>query len=51
MRRAPLLLGYAAAGLPAPRWAVPAAPAPLIVDAVRTMPDEPGAGKVPVRRR
>ncbi|MEW2594847.1 hypothetical protein AB0893_30995 [Micromonospora aurantiaca] len=40
-----LLLGYAvAAGLPAPRWAVPAALVPLIVDAVRTMPAEPGAG-------
>ncbi|MGY4910281.1 hypothetical protein [Micromonospora aurantiaca (nom. illeg.)] len=42
-----LLLGYAvAAGLPAPRWAVPAALVPLIVDAVRTMPAEPGAGDV-----
>ncbi|MEU7173636.1 hypothetical protein ABZ949_19340 [Micromonospora tulbaghiae] len=40
-----LLLGYAvAAGLPAPRWAVPAALVPLVVDAVRTMPAEPGAG-------
>ncbi|MEW2443818.1 hypothetical protein [Micromonospora marina] len=40
-----LLLGYAvAAGLPAPRWAVPVALVPLIVDAVRTMPAEPGAG-------
>ncbi|MFF0878400.1 hypothetical protein [Micromonospora aurantiaca (nom. illeg.)] len=40
-----LLLAYAvAAGLPAPRWAVPAALVPLIVDAVRTMPTEPGAG-------
>ncbi|MEU8316365.1 hypothetical protein [Micromonospora sp. NPDC048887] len=40
-----LLLAYAvAAGLPAPRWAVPVALAPLIVDAVRTMPAEPGAG-------
>ncbi|WP_435232967.1 hypothetical protein [Micromonospora aurantiaca (nom. illeg.)] len=42
-----LLLAYAvAAGLPAPRWAVPAALVPLIVDAVRTMPAEPGAGDV-----
>ncbi|MFJ8832943.1 hypothetical protein [Micromonospora aurantiaca] len=42
-----LLLGYAvAAGLPAPRWAVPAALVPLIVDAVRTVPAEPGAGDV-----
>ncbi|MDX5459666.1 hypothetical protein [Micromonospora tulbaghiae] len=41
-----LLLGYAvAAGLPAPRWAVPAALVPLVVDAVRTMPAEPGAGE------
>lgn len=40
-----LLLGYAvAAGLPAPRWAVPTALVPLVVDAVRTMPAEPGAG-------
>ncbi|WP_349878052.1 hypothetical protein ABIH81_29015 [Micromonospora sp. HUAS YX12] len=40
-----LLLAYAvAAGLRAPRWAVPAALVPLIVDAVRTMPAEPGAG-------
>ncbi|EWM64739.1 hypothetical protein MCBG_01872 [Micromonospora sp. M42] len=40
-----LLLAYAvAAGLPAPRWAVPAALAPLIVDAVRTMPAGPGTG-------
>ncbi|MEU5831158.1 hypothetical protein, partial [Micromonospora tulbaghiae] len=40
-----LLLGYAvAAGLPAPRWAVPVALVPLVVDAVRTMPAEPGAG-------
>ncbi|WP_435122263.1 hypothetical protein [Micromonospora tulbaghiae] len=40
-----LLLGYAvAAGLPAPRWAVPAALVPLVVAAVRTMPAEPGAG-------
>ncbi|MBF5030846.1 hypothetical protein IRY44_13935 [Micromonospora sp. ANENR4] len=40
-----LLLGYAvAAGLPAPRWVVPVALVPLIVDAVRTMPAEPGAG-------
>ncbi|WP_409072816.1 hypothetical protein [Micromonospora chalcea] len=40
-----VLLAYAvAAGLPAPRWAVPAALAPLIVDAVRTMPAGPGAG-------
>ncbi|MDO3685009.1 hypothetical protein [Micromonospora sp. C28ISP2-4] len=40
-----LLLAYAvAAGLPAPRWAVPAALVPLLVDAVRTMPAEPGAG-------
>ncbi|MEU8071878.1 hypothetical protein AB0B20_19190 [Micromonospora sp. NPDC049151] len=39
-----LLLAYAvAAGLPPPRWAVPVALAPLIVDAVRTMPAEPGA--------
>ncbi|SCE97163.1 hypothetical protein [Micromonospora tulbaghiae] len=40
-----LLLGYAvAAGLPVPRWAVPAALVPLLVDAVRAMPAEPGAG-------
>ncbi|MFF0658640.1 hypothetical protein [Micromonospora tulbaghiae] len=40
-----LLLAYAvAAGLRAPRWAVPAALVPLIVDAFRTMPAEPGAG-------
>ncbi|MFC0099812.1 hypothetical protein ACFFKH_20105 [Micromonospora marina] len=40
-----LLLAYAvAAGLPAPRWAVPVGFVPLIVDAVRTMPAEPGAG-------
>ncbi|MFI7509685.1 hypothetical protein ACIBSS_22975 [Micromonospora aurantiaca] len=42
-----LLLAYAvAAGLPAPRWAVSAALVPLIVDAVRTIPAEPGAGDV-----
>ncbi|MBU8859815.1 MULTISPECIES: hypothetical protein [unclassified Micromonospora] len=41
-----LLLAYAvAAGLPAPRWAVPAALVPLLVDAARTMPAEPGAGE------
>ena len=40
-----LLLAYAvAAGLPAPRWAVPAALIPLLVDAVRTMPVESGTG-------
>ncbi|WP_174533381.1 hypothetical protein [Micromonospora chalcea] len=40
-----LLLGYAvAAGLPAPRWAVPAALVPLIVHTIRTMPAEPRAG-------
>ncbi|MGC4900354.1 hypothetical protein ACLQ2Y_13560 [Micromonospora echinospora] len=40
-----LLLAYAvAAGLPAPRWAVPVALAPLLVDAVRTMPAGAGAG-------
>ncbi|MFG1715202.1 hypothetical protein [Micromonospora sp. NPDC049203] len=39
-----LLLAYAvAAGLPPPRWAVPVALAPLIVDAVRTMPADPGS--------
>ncbi|WP_244933145.1 hypothetical protein [Micromonospora tulbaghiae] len=38
-----LLLAYAVvSGLPAPRWAVPAALAVLLVDAVRTMPADPG---------
>ncbi|MGC4897242.1 hypothetical protein [Micromonospora sp. DT31] len=38
-----LLLAYAiAAGLPAPRWAVPAALVPLLIDAVRTMPAAEG---------
>ena len=38
-----VLLVYAVmSGLPAPRWAVPAALAALAVDAVRTMPANPG---------
>ncbi|MET7471142.1 hypothetical protein ACFYON_21380 [Micromonospora sp. NPDC005686] len=42
-----LLFAYAVvAGLPPPRWVVPVALAPLIVDAVRTMPAEPGAADI-----
>ncbi len=42
-----LLLAYAVVnGLPQPRWAVPAVLTALLVDAVRTMPADPGTGSL-----